>query len=76
LGTDGIGSNKNRKIVKDWSEEFDKNNNFFNELKDKVPELKLTNEFMNLVLQLAHNDFKTKFFPKLATPSTIGVPPL
>jgi hypothetical protein len=65
------GVTKIELIVKDWSEGFDKDNNFFNELKDTVPELKLTNEFMNLVLQLAHNDFKTKFFPKLATPSAI-----
>jgi hypothetical protein len=58
------GLAKVERIVKDWSEKFDKKTEFFNEVKAAVPELKLTNEFMNLVLQLAHNDFKTKFFPK------------
>jgi hypothetical protein len=51
-------------VVKDWSEKFDKDPQFFNELKTLVPELKLTDEFMNLVLQLAHDDFKMKFYPK------------
>ena len=67
-----LGVTKIEKIVKDWSERFEKDNYFFTELKDTVPELKLTDEFMNLVLQLAHDDFKTKFFPRLATPSAIG----
>lgn len=58
------GLTKVEKIVEDWSEKFEKNNEFFSELKFGLSELKLTDEFMNLVLQLARNDFKTRFFPK------------
>lgn len=58
------GLKKVETIIQDWRDTFDKNDRFFKELKDTVPELKLTDEFMNLVLQLAHDDFKTKFFPK------------
>ena len=66
------GLKKVEKIVKDWGERFDKNNEFFSEVKDAIPELKLTDEFMNLVLQLAHDDFKTKFFPRPIISSAIG----
>jgi len=58
------GVAKIEKVVKDWRERFDKDNNFFADLKCIVPELKLTDEFMNLVLQLAHDDFNTKFYPR------------
>jgi hypothetical protein len=51
-------------IVKDWMQQFEENGEFFDELRREVAELKLTDEFMNLVLQLAHNDFKTVFHPK------------
>lgn len=47
------GLAKGEDIVKKWSEKFDKDNKFFSELKATVPELKLSCEFMNLVLQLA-----------------------
>jgi hypothetical protein len=58
------GLAKAEKIVTDWEQRFEEHSQFFDELRLTVPELKLTDEFMNLVLQLAHNDFKTKFFPK------------
>jgi hypothetical protein len=57
------GLTKTENIVKEWKEKFEKNPNFFREIKDIVPELKLTDEFMNLVLQLAQNNFQTKFYP-------------
>jgi hypothetical protein len=59
-----VGVTKITNVVKDWSEKFDKNPQFFDEIKVIVPELKLTDEFMNLVLQLAHDNFKIKFFPR------------
>ena|SRR2546429_330781 len=58
------GLAKVEKIIGSWSDKFEKDNEFFSELKLGLEELKLTDEFMNLVLQLAHNDFKTKSFPK------------
>ena len=59
------GLAKAEKIVAEWRDRFTENSEFFNELKSGLPELKLTDEFMNLVLQLANNDFRTKFFPIL-----------
>src|SRR3569833_573197 len=61
----GIGVAKIEHVVKDWSEKFDKDNKFFSDLKSGLAELKLTDEFMNIVLQLAKDDFTTKFFPRL-----------
>jgi hypothetical protein len=58
-----VGFTKAETIVENWSKKFDQDPEFFSKLKVTVPELKLTNEFMNLVLQLAHSDFRTIFFP-------------
>jgi hypothetical protein len=57
------GIKKVENVVREWRERFEGNPKFFEELKNRVPELKLTDEFMNLVLQLAHKDFNTKFYP-------------
>ena len=56
------GLQKAERLVEDWKGRFYTDNEFFTELKETVPELKLTDEFMNLILQIAHNDFKTNFF--------------
>ncbi|HMP82501.1 MAG TPA: hypothetical protein PKA41_07310 [Verrucomicrobiota bacterium] len=70
------GFAKAETIVQNWREKFEKDNAFFDDLKMGLIELKLTDEFMNLVLQLAHNDFKTRFFPKADAPCAVGVPSL
>lgn len=61
LSVEGI--RKTKEIVKKMKERFDEDPQAFEKFKKALYILKLTDEFFNLVLQLAHDDFSTRYYP-------------